>query len=125
MIIKSLIFLILIAGIANAEVCNEELLLSTSWKHERSGDIYTLRSGGKLSCFNKDRHRNECDYVYMSDFRGVPNSWELVSENAINITFKTGLFRKETVEYSCEYITEDKKLKVGRIFLIQAELPQN
>ena len=125
MIIKSLIFLFLITGIANAEVCNEELLLSTSWKHERSGDIYTLRSGGKLSCFNQDRHRNECDYVYMSDFRGVPNSWELVSDNAINITFKTGLFRKETVEYSCEYITEDKKLKVGRIFLIQAALPQN
>ena len=125
MIIKSLIFLFLITGIANAEVCNEELLLSTSWKHERSGDIYTLRSGGKLSCFNQDRHRNECDYVYMSDFRGVPNSWELVSDNAINITFKTGLFRKETVEYRCEYITEDKKLKVGRIFLIQAALPQN
>ena len=124
MIIKSLIFLFLIAGIANAEVCNEELLLSTSWKHERSGDIYTLRSGGKMSCFNQDRHRNECDYVYMSDFRGVPNSWELVSDKAINITFKTGLFRKETVEYSCEYIIKDKKLKVGRIFLIQAKMPR-
>ncbi len=125
MILKSLIFVFLLAGIAHAEFCSEELLLSTSWMHERSGDIYTLRSGGKMSCYNEVRHRNECDYVYMSDFQGVPNSWELVSEKAIKITFKKGLFKKETIEYSCEYAPADKKLKVGRIILIQAQSPQD
>ena len=125
MTLRPLILSLLISGLANAADCSQELLLSTPWMHERSGDIYTLRNGGKLSCFNQGRHRNECDYVYMSDFRGVPNSWELVSEKAINITFKKGLFSKETVEFSCEYITEDKKLKVGRIFLVHGELPQN
>lgn len=114
MILRTLIFLFLISGIAHADFCSEEVLLSTSWKHNRSGDIYTLRSGGKLSCFNEKRHRNECDYVYMSAFQGVPHSWELVSEKFINITFKTGLFSRETFEYSCEFVLEDKLLKIGR-----------
>jgi len=125
MIIKSLILLFLITGIAHADFCSEELLLSSSWKHERSGDIYTLRSGGKLNCYNEQRHRNECDYVYMSDFQGVPNSWELASEKVIKVTFKKGLFRKETIEYSCEYVPKDKKLKVGRIILIHTQQPQS
>jgi hypothetical protein len=125
MILKTLICLFLVSGIANADFCSEELLLSTSWKHERSGDIYTLRNGGKLSCFNEKRHRNECDYVYMSDFQGVPHSWKLVSEKVVNITFKKGLFSKETVAYSCEYVPDDKLLKVGRIVLVPSGHPKN
>ncbi len=125
MILKTLIFFLLITGLAHADFCSEELLLSSSWKHERSGDIYTLRSGGKLSCYNEQRHRNECDYVYMSDFKGVPNSWELVSEKLIKVTFKKGFFSKETIEYSCEYVSTDKKLKIGRIVLVYAEQPDN
>ncbi len=112
----------MLSAFARADICTEELLLSSSWKHERSGDIYTLRGGGKLNCHNEVRHRNECDYVYMSDFQGVPNSWELVSEKIIKITFKTGLFRKQSLEYICEYVPEEKKLKVGRLLLIQLEL---
>lgn len=125
MILKTLIFFLLITGLAHADFCSEELLLSSSWKHERSGDIYTLRSGGKLICYNEERHRNECDYVYMSDFKGVPNSWELVSEKLIKVTFKKGFFSKETIEYSCEYVSTDKKLKIGRIVLVYAEQPDN
>lgn len=125
MLLKTLIFLLFFSGIAHADFCSEELLLSASWKHEKSGDIYTLRSGGKLNCFNEKRHRNECDYVYMSDFQGVPNSWKLVSEKIVNITFKKGLFSKETIEYSCEYVPDDKLLKVGRIVLIHSAHPKN
>lgn len=125
MISKTIIFFLLITGLAHADFCSEELLLSSSWKHERSGDIYTLRSGGKLSCYNEERHRNECDYVYMSDFKGVPNSWELGSEKLIKVTFKKGFFSKETIEYSCEYVSTDKKLKIGRIVLVYAEQPDN
>jgi len=125
MILRTLILIFLLSGIVHADFCSEEVLLSTSWKHERSGDIYTLRNGGKLSCFNEIRHRNECDYVYMSDFQGVPNSWKLVSEKIINITFKTGLFSRETLEYSCEYVSDDKLLKVGRIVLVPSMHPKN
>ena len=125
MILRTFIFLFLISGIAQADFCSEEILLSTSWKHEKSGDIYTLRNGGKLSCFNEKRYRNECDYVYMSNFQGVPHSWELVSEKMINITFKKGLFSKETVEYNCEYVPDDKLLKVGRIELVSSVHPNN
>lgn len=125
MLIKTLIFFLLITAAAQADFCSEEILLSGSWKHERSGDIYTLRRGGKLNCYNEERHRNECDYVYMSDFKGVPNSWELVSEKLIKVTFKKGLFSKESIEYVCEYVPTEKKLKVGRILLVHTQQPVN
>ena len=114
MILRTLIILFFISGVSHADFCSEEILLSSLWKHERSGDIYTLKSGGKLSCFNEKRHRNECDYVYMSAFQGVPHSWVLINEDFINITFKTGLFSKETFEYSCEFVPDKKLLKIGR-----------
>jgi len=96
--------------------------LSYSWKPHKSSDIYTLKNNGDMDCYNERRHRNECDYVYMSEYQGVPKSWELVSESTIKITFKSGIFSKETIEYDCEFISEDKKLKVGRIILIRIEL---
>jgi hypothetical protein len=134
MIIRSLIFLFLFTAIVRADVCTEELLLSYSWKPYKSSDIYTLKNNGDMDCYNERRHRNECDYVYMSEYQGVrdyvymseyqgvPKSWELVSESTIKLTFKSGIFSKETIEYDCEFISEDKKLKVGRIILIRIEL---
>ena len=124
MMLRTLILLFLVTGIAQADICTEELLLSSFWKHERSGDIYTLRSGGKLSCFNEKRHRNECDYVYMSAFQGVPHSWEILNEKIINITFKTGLFSKETIEYRCEIKQDGKLLQVGGTEFISYENPK-
>jgi len=122
MIIRSLMFLFLITTVVRADVCTEELLLSYSWKPYRSSDIYTLKNNGDMDCYNERRHRNECDYVYMSEYQGVPNSWELVGKGTIKITFKSAIFSKETIEYDCEFISEDKILKIGRILLVQIEL---
>ena len=122
MIIKTLTFLLLFAFIAHAEDCTEELLLSFSWKPHRTADIYTLKSNGDMDCFNEKRHRNECDYVYMSDYQGVPKSWELINVKTIKITFKQGMFTKRSLEFDCEFVTADKRLKVGRIELVQLEL---
>ena len=125
MIIRALILFMFFTGTSAAGDCTEELLLSFSWKPFKTADIYTLKSNGDMECFNEKRHRNECDYVYMSDYQGVPRSWELLGVDKIKITFKQGMFTKRALEFDCEFIIESKRLKVGRMELVQLELYRN
>lgn len=122
MILKTLIFFLLIFSTAHADDCTVELLLSNSWQPFHTSDIYTLKKNGDLNCFNEHRHRNECDYVYMSDYQGVPDSWELIRADMIKITFKQGMFSKKNLELSCEFIPAEEKLKVGNLELTRLDL---
>ena len=89
----------------------------------KSGDVYVIEAGGKMKCKNDKRYRGECDYVYTSDFIGIPKSWELTDGNLINITFDTGVFKSETVQYSCSYEPAKNKLSIGEVVFIKINLP--
>ena len=126
MLYSLLTFLLLfISSIAYADICNHELLLSGAWKHEKSGDVYVLEAGGDMKCKNEKRHREECDYVYTSDFIGIPESWELTDSNKIIITFDTGVFKSETVEYDCSFNPSQKKLRLGEVIFVKTIKPDS
>ena len=119
----ALFILIFSTNIEAAQPCSEKLLLENAWKHVKSGDVYVLESGGDMKCRNEKRHRGECDYVYTSDFIGIPESWELTQELSIIIKFDTGVFKTESVEYKCSYNPSEKRLYLGELFFLQTQIP--
>lgn len=91
--------------------------------HMRSGDVYTLNSDGDMKCRNEKRHRRECDYVYSSNFVGIPKSWKLIDKNKVKIKFDTGVFKSETVEYKCSFNPSENELHVGDVIFVRIKQP--
>ena len=91
----------------------------------KSGDVYVIEADGDVKCRNKKRHHGECDYVYTSDFIGVPESWELTEADKINITFDTGIFKTGTVEYECSFSPVNNKLQIGEVVFIKTSRPKD
>jgi len=89
----------------------------------KSGDVYVIEAGGDMKCKNDKRYRGECDYVYTSDFIGIPKTWKLIDENSIDITFDTGVFKSETVQYPCSFEPAKNELSVGEVVFIKIKLP--
>ena len=121
--LSTIFFMVFISSIAYADVCTHVLLVSSSWKHMKSGDVYVLETRGKMKCRNEKRHRGECDYVYTSDFIGIPKTWKLIDENLIDITFDTGVFKSETVQFPCSFRPVKNELAIGEVVFIQTHLP--
>ena len=128
-------FFLLFPAALLAEECTETVLISSAWKHMKSGDVLVLKKNGKISCRNETNYRNECDYVYSSNFMGKPKSWEIIRPvemvspldvNKVKVAFsKDFLFKKESHIYPCEYDPSEKKLQVDVVVLVQMPRPGN
>ena len=114
---------------ASAEECSREVLSSSTWIHRRTGDVIELKSNGKIDCENKTNYRDECDYVYSSNFNGKPKSWKVEEINGINklkVSFSRDIiFRTELVEFSCEYFPDEKRILVDEVSFFKISNPEN
>ena len=124
-----LFVLLALSAAAYADECSQELLSSSIWIHKRTGDVIELKSNGKINCENKTNYRNECDYVYSSNFNGKPKSWKIEETSGINklkVSFSRDIiFRTEMVEFSCEYFPDQKKIQVDEVSFIKISNKEN